>query len=99
MATVQTANELQRLAQLTEITRAFRARFPEAPAQRLGLGEIAKLLKSLVASRAGRDCHQVRDDILTIACLWNLASDALDEQSDELLAYLADFIGETGPQR
>ena len=96
MATVQSASQLRRLVQLTEITRAFRARFPDGPQQRIGLAEVARLCTSLVSSGACRDCHDVRDDILTIACLWDLASDALEEQSDELLAALTDFIAEQG---
>lgn len=96
MATVQSASQLRRLVQLTEITRAFRARFPDGPQQRIGLAEVARLCKSLVSSGACRDCHDVRDDILTIACLWDLASDTLEEQSDELLAALTAFIAEQG---
>jgi hypothetical protein len=96
MATVQTASQLRRLVQLTEITSAFRARFPDGPQQRIGLAEVAKLCKSLVASAACRDCHDVRDDILAIACLWDLASDALEEQSDDLLCALTAFIAEQG---
>jgi hypothetical protein len=38
----------------------------------------------------------VRDDILSIACLWDLASDDLEEQSDELLACLSAFISDMG---
>jgi len=94
MATVQTAGELKRLVQLTEITRALRARFPDAPHQRIGLGEIAKLCKALVSARACRDCHDVRDDILSIACLWDLSNDTLEQQSDELLACLSEFIAD-----
>jgi hypothetical protein len=96
MATVQSASELRRLVQLTEITRALRARFPDAPHERVGLGEVAKLCKALVAARACRDCHDVRDDILSIACLWDLTNDNLEEQSDELLAYLSAFIADKG---
>jgi hypothetical protein len=97
MATVQTAGELKRLVQLTEITRALHARFPDAPHQRIGLGEIAKLCKSLVASRACRDFHDVRDDILSIACLWDLTNDTLEQQSDELLTCLSTFIADQAP--
>jgi hypothetical protein len=96
MATVQNAGELRRLVQLTEITRAFRARFPDAPRQGIGLGEVAKLCKALVSARACRDFHDVRDDILSIACLWDLAKDNLEEQSDELLDYLSAFIADKG---
>ena len=96
MATVQTANELKRLEQLTEIMRAFRARFPEAQQQRIGLNDVAMLCKSLVSSLSSRDCHDVRDEILEIACLWDLSRDALEEQSDELLASLASFIADKG---
>jgi hypothetical protein len=96
MATVQSAGELRRLVQLTEITRAFRARFPDAPQQQIGLGEVAQLCKALVAARASRDCHDVRDDILSIACLWDLTKDNLEEQSDELLDYLSAFIADKG---
>src|SRR5215510_1062274 len=94
MATAQTAGELKRLVQLTEITRALRARFPDAPHQGIGLGEIAMLCKALVSSRACRDCHDVRDDILSIACLWDLTNDTLEQQSDELLACLSAFIAD-----
>jgi hypothetical protein len=97
MATVQSAGELKRLVQLTEITRALQARFPDAPHQRIGLAEIAKLCKSLVASRACRDCHDVRDDILSIACLWDLTNDTLEQQSDELLTCLSTFIADQAP--
>jgi hypothetical protein len=96
MATVQSAGELRRLVQLTEITRALRARFPDAPDHRVGLGEVAKLCKALVSARACRDCHDVRDDILSIACLWDLTNDNLEEQSDELLACLSAFIADMG---
>ena len=96
MATVQSAAELRRLVQLTEITRTLRARFPDTPPQRIGLEAVAKLCKALVSARACRDCHDVRDDILSIACLWDLASDDLEEQSDELLACLSAFISDMG---
>src|SRR6476660_6284426 len=96
MATVQTANELKRLEQLTGITRAFRSRFPEAPHQRIGLNDIAKLCKSLISSLSSRDCHDVRDEVLAIACLWDLTRDALEEQSDDLLDCLAAFIADKG---
>jgi hypothetical protein len=96
MAKVQSAGELRRLVRLTEITSALRARFPEAPHHRIGLGEVAKLCKALVAARAARDCHDVRDEILTIACLWDLTNDNLEAQSDELLAYLSAFIADKG---
>jgi hypothetical protein len=97
MATVQTAGELKRLVQLTEITRALRTRLPDAPHQQIGLGEIAKLCKALVSARACRDCHDVRDDILSIACLWDLTNDTLEQQSDELLACLSTFIADQAP--
>src|SRR5262249_24308708 len=97
MATAQTAGELKRLVQLTEITRALRARFPDAPHQGIGLGEIARLCKSLVASRACRDCHDVRDDLLSIACLWDLPNDTLEQQPAEPLACLIAFIAEQAP--
>lgn len=96
MATVQTANELRRLEHLTEITRAFRARFPEAPQRAIALNDVARLCKSLVSSLSSRDCHDVRDEILAIACLWDLTRDALEDQSDELLACLAEFIADKG---
>jgi|SRR5215470_7140622 len=96
MATVQTAGELRRLAQLTEIAGALRARFPDAPQQRIALDDIAKLCHALVAARSGRDCHEVRDQILAIVCLWDLRHDSLQEQSDELLDCLAEFVVDKG---
>jgi len=92
MATVQTTTELRRLTHLMQIVNAIQARFPDTCQQRIQLNDIAKLCKTIVASRPGRDCHTVRDEILTLACLWNLANDGLDEQSDELLAYLAGLV-------
>jgi hypothetical protein len=50
-----------------------------------------------VASRACRDCHDVRDDILSIACLWDLTNDTLEQQSDELLTCLSTFIADQAP--
>jgi hypothetical protein len=91
MARVQTASELRRLAHLAQVTGVLRARMPEASHHRFNLNDVVKLCKALIASRPCRDCHDVRDEILTIASLWDLASDHLDEQSDELLAYLAEF--------
>ena len=38
----------------------------------------------------------MRDDILSIACLWDLTKDNLEEQSDELLDYLSAFIADMG---
>jgi len=96
MATVQTAGELKRLAQLTEIAGALRARFPDAPQQSIALDDIAKLCKALVAARGCRDCHDVRDQILAIVCLWDLRRDALEDQSDELLDCLTEFVVDKG---
>ena len=92
MATVQTTTELQRFTHLLQIVNAVQARFPDTCQQRIQLNDIAKLCKTIVASRPCRDCHTVRDEILTLACLWNLGNDGLDEQSDELLAHLAGLV-------
>jgi len=39
----------------------------------------------------------VRDDILSIACLWDLTNDTLEQQSDELLTCLSTFIADQAP--
>ena len=75
-----------------QIANAVQTRLSDTCQQRIQLSDIAKLCKAIVASRPCRDCHTVRDEILTLASLWNLANDGLDEQSDELLAYLAGLV-------
>jgi hypothetical protein len=99
MGIVQTACELQRHAHLTQIVDALQAKFPETCDQRVGFHDVTRLCKIVVASRPCRDCHTIRDELLTVAALWNLASDGLDEQSDELLAYLANLIGNSNGRR
>src|SRR5262245_16298199 len=99
MAIVQTSTELQRHTHLMQIVDALHTRFPETSDQRVRFNDVTRLCKIVVASRPCRDCHSIRDELLTVAALWNLANDGLDEQSDELLAYVADLIGNSNSRR
>jgi hypothetical protein len=92
MANAKTASELRRWSDLVAIRCAFIAMAPEFALARIGLKEVAELCRRRAVSRPGRDWHAVRDQILTIGCEWDLASDSLDDQPDACLDCLARFV-------
>jgi hypothetical protein len=53
---------------------------------------VAELCKRDCSARPGRDWSLVRDQLLTIAADWDLLRDRLDQQSDECLHGLAEFL-------
>jgi hypothetical protein len=92
MATARSLSELRRWADLTVINGAFIARLPEMISADSGLKDIAELCKRDYAARPGRDCNDVRDQLLLIAVEWNLDRDSLDQQSEVCLRCVADFL-------
>ena len=92
MATARQAAELRRWADLTVIHRAFEARMPDVLPARSGLRDVAELCRRDYAARPGRDCNDVRDQLLMIGVEWNLDRDRLDQQSDACLHGVAAFL-------
>jgi hypothetical protein len=88
MATAKTRAQLRRLDDLSSILRAMKS--PISSPRAVGLQDVAALCGKRV--RAGRDVHAVRDDLLTIACEWNLAHDRLEDQSDVCIDAIATFL-------
>ncbi len=88
MATAKTRAQLRRLDDLSSILRAITS--PSSSPRAVGLQDIATLCAKRV--RAGRDVHAVRDELLTIACEWDLARDRLEDQSDVCLDAIATFL-------
>jgi hypothetical protein len=91
MARIRTSRELCRWSDLAVIRRAMAARMP-ALTDQAGLADIAELCRRHALAHPGRDCNDVRDDILAIGCEWDLATDRLDAQSDLCLDCLARFL-------
>jgi hypothetical protein len=91
MAIARTGTELRRWRDLAVIRRAIAEQMPELNG-RAGLGDVAELCRRHALARPGRDWNDVRDDVLTIACEWDLANDRLDTQSDRCLDCLARFL-------
>jgi hypothetical protein len=92
MATARTGSELQRLSDLAAIRRALSTFAPELAEARVGLLDIAELCRRSAVSRPGRDWHDVREQILTVGCEWDLTNDSLEEQPDSCLDCLARFL-------
>jgi len=90
MAIARTATELQRWSDLAIIRRAIAARMPDF--HDAGLKEVAELCRPHVLAHPGWDWNDVRDEMLTIACEWDLANDRLEAQSDACLDCLARFL-------
>jgi hypothetical protein len=88
---IQTPAQLRRLSDLSTIRRAI-ARLRATNSARIGLMDIADASRMLLGSGEVRDCHAVRDALLTIACEWDLQHDRLDEQSDACLAVIAALL-------
>ncbi len=91
MAIARTGTELRRWRDLAVIRRAIAAQMPELDG-RAGLKDVAELCRRHALARPGRDWNDVRDDVLTIGCEWDLANDRLDAQSDACLDCLARFL-------
>ena len=92
MATARQATELRRWADLTVIQGAFQARLPELLPAASGLKDVAELCKRDFAARPARDWNDVREQMLTIGADWDLQRDRLEQQSDECLHCLAEFL-------
>ena len=86
---------LRRWAELTVIYRAFRARLPGVPPAGSGLEDVAALCKRELAAHPRRG-RNVREQLLRIAVEWNLDCDRLEQQSDECLRAIAEFLGRGG---
>ena len=92
MATARAVTELRRWADLTVIHGAFQARLPEMLPANSGLKDVAEVCRRDYAARPGRDCNDVRDQLLLIAVEWDLDRDRLDQQSEACLRCVADFL-------
>lgn len=91
MTRIQTPAQLRRLSDLSTIRRAI-AQLRATNSARIGLMDIADASRMLLGSAAVRDCHAVRDALLTVACEWDLQHDRLAEQSDACLAVIAALL-------
>jgi hypothetical protein len=92
VATSRVGNELRRWADLTVIQRAQEARLPDAVVWEMGLMDIAELLRRDFMARPGRDCNEVRDQLLRIGIEWDLEYDRLDQQTEICLRCIAEFL-------
>jgi hypothetical protein len=92
MTIVKRSSELRRMADLTVIHGAFHARMAGVLPEDCGLKEVAELCKRDYAARPARDWYFVRVQMLTIGADWDLLQDRLDQQSDECLQGLAEFL-------
>ena len=90
MATAKTRAQLRRLDDLSSILRATTS--PSSSPRAVGLQDIAALCAKRALARVGRDVHAVRDELLAIACEWDLAQDRLEDQSDVCLDAIATFL-------
>jgi hypothetical protein len=80
---IQTPVLLRRLSDLSVIRRAV-ARSRSAATAHIGLLDVATACRI-----RGVGGPVTRDDLLIIACEWNLARDQLDDQSDACLTAIA----------
>jgi hypothetical protein len=86
VARTQTPAQLRRLSDLYVIRRAVARSQPTATAN-------ISLINVATACQIRRVRGlATRDDLLTIACEWDLARDQLDDQSDECLAAIAHVL-------
>jgi hypothetical protein len=58
----------------------------------MGLKEVAELCRRDYVARPARECNEVRDQLLLIGIEWNLLCDRLDQQSDDCLRAIANFL-------
>ena len=92
MARAQPLVQLLRLRNLRLIREAVAAIDPRLPVGSIGLEQIAEVVKARATPRAGRCCHEMRIQILTIAADWDLRVNTLEQQSDECVASLGEFL-------
>jgi hypothetical protein len=92
MATARTRAQLRRLSDLSLIRSALTRTMQLRAEQNAGLQEIAMLCARRARAQVPRDCQGVRDQLLTIACEWDLRRDRLEDQSDACLAAIADML-------
>ena len=93
MATAKTRAQLRRLDDLSSIRREMTRLFPATlPDHAVGLQDIACLCAKRGVGRVGCDPHRFRDQLLTIACEWDLARDKLEDQSDVCLSAIASLL-------
>lgn len=93
MATAKTRAQLHRLSDLSRIRTALTSNLQLRVDQSAGLGEIAALCAERAPAKAARDCHAVRDQLLTIACEWDLGRERLEDQSDACITAIAEMLG------
>ena len=85
--------EPQRWSNLATVRQAIAAIEPDIPGRAMGLDAIVALCKMrTAASGAGNDRQDVRSQLLSIVCAWDLSVECLEDQSEECLAYLARFV-------
>ena len=89
MATAKTRGQLRRLSDLSLISAALASKLQLRIDQSAALQEIAALCSKRAPAQGARDCHVVRDQLLTIACEWDLGRERLEDQSDACLAAIA----------
>jgi hypothetical protein len=58
----------------------------------MGLKDVAELCRRDYAARPGRDCNEVRDQLLGIGVEWDLGCNRLDQQSETCLRAIAGFL-------
>ena len=92
MATAKTRAQLRRLNDLSLIRSALSGKFQPGAGENAGLQEIATLCGQRARSLTGRDCHAMRDLLLTIASEWDLGHERLEDQSDACLAAISDLL-------
>jgi hypothetical protein len=92
MATARTRAQLRRLSDLSLIRSALSRTMQVRTEQNAGLQEIAALCSARGRAQVQRDYHGVRDQLLTVACEWDLRCDRLEDQSDVCLAAIADML-------
>ena len=92
MAVARTTAELNRWRDLAIYSERHPSRGRRSWTVRAGLSDVAELCRRHALVNPGRDWDDVRDDMLTICCEWDLAHDWLDAQSDACLDCLARFL-------
>jgi hypothetical protein len=92
MAHTESDKQLRRSNDLQIVREAIAVVEPRALTGQIRLEHVVEAIKVNSAPHGGRSWHDVRDQILTIATEWDLLSDELEQQSDECLHCLANFL-------